>query len=186
MIVAITGMPGSGKTTAAEILKKKGFEMLELSEPLKQLMEKKGMPLNTVNMEKFADKILREKGRNIVSKLAIPYIRKMKGDIVLSGVRRMEDVQMIRSALKTKVYLIAVTVPPRIRYERIRHRRGKENIKVRNYKEFLWRDAHNKRLGVLNTLEHADFIISNSGSRAELGRSLSKTIALIRNTKALS
>ena len=67
MIVCITGMPGSGKSVAADIMKKRGFKVLEMGNVVREMMRKKGIKITNKSIREFALRLREEGGRTAVA-----------------------------------------------------------------------------------------------------------------------
>jgi dephospho-CoA kinase len=165
IIICLTGMPGSGKTTVAEMLKSKGFTLVELSGELKRLMEVCGTQVDIHSREKFTVKLKKAFGRDILAKLSAASVARAKGNVVISGVRNTAELAYIRT-LNPNVAMIALLVPKDLRYDRIMHR--KEGIPTANYREFEWRDKRNVALGMLQVIRSADYTLTNTGTVSHL------------------
>lgn len=183
MIIAITGMPGSGKSTAADILKRKGFKVVELSDFIKREMRRQGIDITAKSIEHFAMTMRKRVGMDMTAKLAIRDIAKTRGNIAVSGVRDIEEVQYMRSKLKKEVPVVALVAPQRLRHARIRARGRPSDVK--SFKEFKWRDNENMKLGIGKVIHSADILVSNSGTRRQLSDNLARVLSMLRE-KGLS
>ena len=180
IIICLTGMPGSGKTTVAEMLKSKGFTIIELSSELKRLMEICGTPVDMQSREAFTIKLKKSFGRDILAKLASEAVARSKGNVVISGVRNTEELSYIRT-LNPEVAMIALSVPKNMRYDRIMSRT--EGIRTHNYREFEWRDRKNVALGMLQVIHSADYTLSNTGTLSQLHSDIDSIIKILGSTK---
>ncbi len=180
LIICLTGMPGSGKSTVANMLKRRGFYVLELSSSLHRLMRMCGFKVNTKTREFFTAKLKKEFGHGILAKLSADSILRLPRDVVVSGVRNVEEIAYIRT-LSPHVAVIAVSVPRRTRYERLSRR--KDIFKISSYREFEWRDRKNVALGTLKVVRSADYVLANTGTLPQLHSDLDELLAAIRNKK---
>ena len=179
IIICLTGMPGSGKTTVAEILKSRGFTIIELSSELKRLMNICGTPFDMKSREVFTVKLKKAFGRDILAKLAAEAVARSRGNVVISGVRNTTEISYIRT-LNPDVAMIALSVPKGVRFERIIHR--KQGIKTHDYREFEWRDRRNVALGMLQVIRSADYTLSNTGTLAQLHSDLDSLLRKLGST----
>ena len=74
MILCLTGMPGSGKSTAAEIFAKMGFEVIEGSAIIKEEMRRKGIRVTPESVEVFANRVKSERGKAAFAIMTIFYV----------------------------------------------------------------------------------------------------------------
>lgn len=173
-------MPGSGKTTVAEMLKSRGFTLVELSGELKRLMEICGTQVDIHSREKFTVKLKKAFGRDILAKLSAEAVARSKGNVVISGVRNTSELSYIRT-LNPNVAMITLSVPKGVRYDRIMHRKG--GIPTANYKEFEWRDRRNVALGMLQVIRSADYNLANTGTISQLHSDLDAILGKLSRGK---
>jgi dephospho-CoA kinase len=180
IIICLTGMPGSGKSTVSDMLKDKGFAIIELSSQLKRLMNICGTPFNMQNREAFTVKLKKAFGRDILAKLSTEAVTRSKGNVAISGVRNTAELAYIRT-LNPNVAMIALSVPKNVRYDRIIRR--KAGLKTSSYREFEWRDRRNVALGMLQVIRSADYTLPNTGTLAQLRSNLDVLLRTLSSTK---
>lgn len=177
MIICITGMPGSGKTIVAEILGKEGFQVYEMSRVLKDMMIEEGLEITVPNIEKFAIQKRKEKGWGV---FAVELVKRMdmSGDekVAISGMRSEEELSYFKKHLKGLV-AVAISAPVELRYERLKNRKAH---KIKGFDEFKLREEANKEEGVDGVMEHADYIISNTGTENELRKNIEELLSHLK------
>lgn len=178
MIIGITGMPGSGKSTAIELLGEMGFKVMNISDYIKEEMELEHIPLTHKNLEDFAVELRKRLGPGAPIILATRGLNRMRGDVAIAGMRDVDEIAYMRKKLELRFPLIVISLPTRERYLRIRHRHVKGDIK--DFKEFQWRDRRNVRLGIGKVLKMADVVIANTGTKAEFRKNLKGAVAALR------
>ena len=169
-------MPESGKTTVAMMLKKKGFSELEMSDFIKELMRREHIAINGKNAEVFAKELKKKFGNQIVAKLMTKRLKKTRGNIVISGVRNINEFEYFRNLLHIKPVLIAIMAPPKMRYQRVRATR---NMQMQSYKDFLLHDKRSLTRGTARIIKSADMIILNTGTISDLRKNVNMVINLI-------
>ncbi|MGC8568247.1 MAG: AAA family ATPase [Candidatus Micrarchaeia archaeon] len=182
MILCITGMPNSGKSTAASILSKKGFKIVEMRSFIEKEMKKEHIKVDPLSIRDFSTKIRERMGQDAVAQLAIKHIKAMKGNIIISGIRSVYEINYFKSKIKNDFYVIAITAPARIRYKRAIAVEKPDATKT--YSEFIKRDKIEKSWGLADAIDNADFIISNTSTQKALESSLSKVLDIINSTHA--
>ncbi len=180
LTICLIGMPGSGKSTVANILKRRGFSVIENSAQLKKLMQMYGMRMDVKSVESFVIKMKRAFGRDIFSKLSSKKISGHRGDVAISGPRDPAEIEYIR-LLRPGVVVVEVSAPGRVRYERLARRRGL--FKISSYREFEWRDRKNIALGIRQSMRSADYILLNTGTIPQLRSDLDGLLDRIRERR---
>ncbi len=180
IVICLTGMPGSGKSTVGGMLKENGFTMVEHSSQIKKLMRIGGMPINAKNIELFVVNLKKAFGRDVVAKLSSKKIASSKGDVVISGPRDPAELAYIRK-FHPEVVVVAVSAPKKLRYERIVDRKG--GIKANSYQEFEWRDRKNVALGTMKLIKSADYVLVNTGTFPQLHSNLNELLRMLRSGK---
>lgn len=182
MIVVIVGMPGSGKSTAAEALRRRGFKMVELSTAIKEEMVRQNIEINPKSIEEFTLSMKKKHGKDVWAKITAKKLVSHAGDVVIVGLRSTEELRTIRATLGD-VPLIAILAPSKSRYLRLSHRRI---LPITTHKEFDIREHSNVIMGVPKALKAADVIISNRGTRKDLTMALREAIEAIKTRQARS
>lgn len=165
LIIGLTGLAASGKSTVAKHLQKKGFELLTFSDILKKEAEKRNLLAGRGDEEQKA----------ILSKLGIE-LRDLSGNrgvladflvktieskgfqrVVVDGFRSIEEVDRFKDNFGS-FYLIFVDAKPEIRFKR----KALIDKKVEE-KAFFARDKENiEKQGVGEVIRAANFRIDNN------------------------
>ena len=94
VIIAIVGMPGSGKSEAAVYLQKKGIPSIRLGKITDEGVREMGLPLNPDNEKIFREKIRNELGMAAYAIKSAPAIEKLLEEnnlIVIDGLYSWEE-----------------------------------------------------------------------------------------------
>jgi len=171
MLILITGLPGSGKTVVARILKQKGFEMIEMGNIARVLAKNQKM-----SVDEFAKFARKKYGKNFFAKKVVEIIKKKKKKkkkFVISGLRNLEELEEFRKFDKN-AKLIAVTAPKELRMKRLlkRKRKTQKEIEARDKKEIA--------LGVTKLMENADFVLANTSTKGELRKNVEEILKALR------
>ena len=187
MILIVVGLPGSGKSTIAEMLREEKFDVIEYGDIWRELLKKAKIPLNDPKATREFTARLREKyGKDIYSKYAVKKIRKSMKHIVLMGLRSTYELDYIKKKVD-KVDIISVRSPFETRFNRLKKRAKPEDPKTID--DFRWLETREKRgfmpdkkeekHGVLVIMKQADYVIDNSGTKEELKLKLDKVLSKI-------
>ena len=169
IVIGITGMACSGKSLAAQYLVRKGFEKVEMGDIIREEMKKKKIRITNKSIRGFSLLLRKKFGNDVVARLTLRELRKKNGNIVISGLRGIGEIEYFRKRLK-HFYVIALTAPKSLRYKRLKARGRDDDPK--NIKEFEFREAKEKRYGIEGAIRNADFIISNTASVKQLKKNL--------------
>lgn len=180
MIVCVTGLPGSGKSTVAKLLKKKGFELVEMGDTVREKMKEKKIAITPESIRKYSVSIRRKFGKEVVAKYAIQKIAKIKEgkNIAIIGIRSVQELKIFKRRMHD-IKVIAVVAPTKARYARL-VRRGYAND-PKAFKQFEDREKEErlgyakgakKGEGVLGLVEHADYLICNTENFMRLSKDI--------------
>ena len=99
MIIAVTGMPASGKSVFAEFAEGLGYIIFDLSSGLKEKLSLEGKEINSKSLSELAVNIRKEKGKAAVAELAY---RKIKDSdkLIISGFRNIEEYDFLYTILE--------------------------------------------------------------------------------------
>ncbi len=184
MIIAIVGLPGSGKSTAAQLLREDGFDVIELGDIWRELLRKNKIPRNNPRATREFTKNLRIRyGKDIYAKYAYRRIKKPNKNIVIMGVRSTYEMNYFKKYLNN-IIVIAIISPLKMRFNRLKIRAKPEDPKT--LKDFIWLNTREKRgflsdkkeekQGVVVLIKAADYIISNTSTVGRLESALETAI----------
>jgi dCMP deaminase len=169
MYIGITGLYCSGKDSVAEILAKRGFGHLSLSDGVRKEMKDKGIKITRDNLISFANEMRVKFGEGIWAKKIIEQIEKNDLDnVVITSIRSPSEVKELER-LKN-FFLIYVEAPLKLRFERaqLRNRENdpktlKEFVKKENFERYGKKNQQNidpvlkkAKIHVLNDLSLED------------------------------
>jgi len=157
-IVAITGMPGAGKSTAAQALVKLGWTRVVMGDVIRAETKRRGLEPDAKNTGEVMKLLRKEKGESAVADLCIEAIAKTKADrVVVDGIRSMAEVEAFRK--KAAVLLVAVDASPERRFELLKERGRRDDPLT--HEMFLERDKRELGVGIGRAIALADETISN-------------------------
>ena len=184
MIVCITGMPGAGKTMAADFLRdERRFKIIEMGDIVRDLMTERGLDINNVSLRGFASRLREEHGDDAVAKMLVSKVKGLGGDIAITGVRSVSEIECFRQALRD-ISVIGIIAPKDMRYVRLRDRGRKDDLKSMD--EFEFREEKEKGFGVQGAVDAADYIITNTGTLEDLKANMMQVLELIRKRNGQS
>lgn len=157
-IVAITGMPGAGKSTAAQALVEEGWTRVVMGDVIRAETKKRGLEPDAKNTGEVMKHLRKERGDSAVADLCLEAIGKAgTSRAVVDGVRSMAEVVAFRK--KAAVLLVAVLASPARRYELLKER-GRSDDPL-TYDMFATRDRRELDVGIGEPIALADETVSN-------------------------
>jgi dephospho-CoA kinase len=157
-IVAITGMPGAGKSTAAQALAKQGWARVVMGDVIRAEARRRGLEPDAKNTGEMMRLLRKERGDSAVAELCLEKISKLGAErVVVDGIRSMAEVEAFRK--KAKVILVAVDASPERRFELLRDR-GRQDDPL-THQMFDERDKRELGVGIAKAIALADETVSN-------------------------
>ena len=164
LIVALTGMPGAGKTTVANYLAQKGIPLLIMGDVVREAAQNDGLEPTSDNLSKLMLRLREKNGPEAIAYLVANKIKTMKrenkefGVVLVDGVRSMAEIHVLRSVGNVK--LLAIHGSTLTRYSHIRER-ARSDVPS-NIGEFDKRDKVEMGVGISDAIALADETISNN------------------------
>lgn len=175
-LIAIVGMPGSGKSVAAEFFRKKGIPVLRFGDQTDIGLRESGMEINPKNESWYREKIRKDLGMAAMAIKIEPRILKILGSsrlIVLDGLYSWEEYLYLIKRF-SRLQLLCIYVKPEIRYVRL----GIRKIRPLTSKEAKERDIHEVEItNKGGPIAIADRLIVNEGTKEELEHQLETFLA---------
>jgi dephospho-CoA kinase len=176
MIIGLTGTFGAGKGAVADILKKKGFAQLVMSDVLREECRKEGVEESRDNLLAMGNKLRAESGSGVIMKKLIDRAREEDYEkVIIDGLRSIGEAEELK---KNKGILISVDAPLEMRYERIAKRgTSKDNISFEEFKKQEENEMGKPGAQINECVRIADYKITNDGDIDELEKKVSKILA---------
>lgn len=174
LIVAITGMPGAGKSTVARALETAGFQGIAMGDMIRQETKRRNLAPDDQSMGMVMREMREKYGAGAVAELCLNAIRSMKGEVVVvDGIRSVAEVEIFRRA--GAVRLLAIMASPERRFQLLTSR-GRTDA-PQSIESFRTRDERELSIGIGAAIALSDEAISNEHITAvELGSSALKIV----------
>jgi dephospho-CoA kinase len=164
LIIAITGMPGAGKSTAAKALADKGLKRIVMGDVIREETKRRGLPPDERNTGTVMKELREKHGPGAVAELCLTAIREMNEDtVVVDGIRSRAEVEVFKKA--GTVMLLAVQASRNRRFELLRAR-GRSDDPL-TFESFNNRDEREIAVGIGEAIALADEVLSNEHSTPE-------------------
>jgi dephospho-CoA kinase len=158
LVVAITGMPGAGKSTAAKALVSEGWRRVVMGDVVREETKRRGLEPDARNTGEVMKDLRSKQGEAAVAKLCLEKLAKSGASrVVVDGIRSTAEVEEFRKS--AKVLVLAVHASPGRRYSLLKER-GRSDDPL-SYEMFIDRDRRELSVGISNAIALADDVVSN-------------------------
>ena len=159
LIVCLTGMPGAGKSTIANGLKSKNFEIINMGDAVREEAKKRNLEPTRENLGKLMLELRKKNGPGAVAELIENKIKNSESDIIIiDGIRSNEEIQVLKKIGTVK--LLSIHASTDTRYDYVSNRGRSDDPKSRNH--FNERDSREIGVGISTPIALADESISNN------------------------
>jgi len=175
-IIGLTGEMGSGKGTVAHYLVDRyGFMTFRMSDMLRDIMDRLHIPQQRENISKTSAMIRETFGQDIMSRVIAEDARTATTNVVIDGIRRIEDISHLRDL--NDFLLVYIEVDERTRYERLVARNENKGDATKTFEEFQaeQRIEADSRIKELRSV--ANVVMNNNGELAKLYSEVDEIIA---------
>jgi dephospho-CoA kinase len=163
-IVAVTGMPGAGKSTATQTLVSQGWKRVVMGDVIREETRRRGLEADAKNTGEVMKALRKERGDSAVADLCMEAVERTGSDrVVVDGIRSMVEVQAFR--MKASVLLVAVHASPSRRFALLKERKRKDD--PISLDMFQARDDRELGVGIGGAIALADEVLSNERATPE-------------------
>jgi dephospho-CoA kinase len=166
IVVGVTGMPGAGKATVREAVRKMGYSVVVMGDEIRKEAKRRKLKPTPENLGMIMLKLREEEGPAAVAKRCVPQIEKAKEKVVVvDGIRSPHEVEEFKRHFPNFT-LIAIHASPETRFRRLFQRKRSDDPK--GWKTFTERDLRELSVGIGAAIATADYMIVNEGTKAQL------------------
>lgn len=173
--LALVGMPGSGKSTAAEYFGTHGWFILRFGQLTIDEIIARGQEVDERNERAIREEFRRIHGPAAYAKLALPKILEARktSQVIIDGLYSWAEYKLLHEALRGDLLVIAIAAARPIRYARLHARPERpltlEEVTRRDYSEI-------ENLDKGGPIAIADYTIVNDGTHEELRESIERAM----------
>jgi len=177
-VLAICGLPGSGKTTAIGAINDLGY-VITMGDVVRNEAKLRNLEYSGKNLGIIAKELRKIGGSDIIAIKCVELIRsEIRNVVFVDGVRSLSEVNIFRKFWKFP--LIAIVVNEEVRFERLFKRNRNDDPK--NLFELKKRDKREIDFGLENLIKNADYVIVNDSNKEILKKNTRETVLKILQT----
>lgn len=176
IILAIVGLPGSGKTEATEyVMKKKGWPKVYFGDATFDEMKKNGLEINEANERKTREEIRKKLGMGAYAILNSPKIKEFfkNSSVVVESLYSWEEYLEMKKEFGDVFKVLAIHSSPEKRIIRLMNRSHRpltrEDAISREYSQI-------ENLHQAGPIARADFVVINEGTKEDLYKQVDKIL----------
>jgi dephospho-CoA kinase len=152
-------MPGAGKSTIANGLKSKNFEIINMGDAVREEAKKRNLEPTGQNLGKLMLELREKNGPGAVAELILNKIKNSNFNvIIIDGIRSNEEIQVLRKIGIVKLLSIHASTDTRFSFLSDRGR----SDDPQNRENFTERDTREISVGISTPIALADESISNN------------------------
>lgn len=181
IILGLVGEIAAGKDTVASYLKRKyQSETISFSQPLREILNLIGLEQNRINLSNLGKLLRKQFGKDILSKAMMVKVKNSKAPIVtLPNVRLKEDLIWLEKL--PRFYLIHIDTEAKIRFERLRKRKGQyTDDATKTWEEFQKDSRLYTERSIRSLFPQCHYQLNNNGSLKFLYQQIDELIKKIK------
>ena len=178
IILVIVGLPGAGKTEAANYFKAKGLPVISLGKIINDYISEHKLSHSIENHKKVALELRAKYGKEamvVLNEEKIEESFKKSNIVVIEGMRSFEEYLHLKKKFSNKkIFLLGIYADKEIRWQRIKKRKTRSDLKGQE------RDLHELiNLNMAPTIAFCDYLIKNNFSKQEFYDKLEEVYRMI-------
>lgn len=176
-VLALVGMPGSGKTLCAKHLEEYGYFQFRFGGIVTDEVERRGWEINPENERIVREELRKNEGMDVMVKRALPQLRlglETQATIIIDGLYSFSEYKTLLSEFGAEMVVLAIAAPRAERYARLAQRPDRpltpEEAQDRDWQEI-------ERLEKGGSIAIADYTLVNDESAKALLQKLDILLA---------
>lgn len=180
-IIALVGMPGSGKSEAADFFRQKGLDVVSFSRVINDYIDSNGLTHDEATHSRLRREFREKYGPAALAVLNEEELAKKleeKTVVVIEGMRSWEEYTYLKKKFpKVRIFIVALYADKALRYKRISKRKSRANLygEGRDINELI-------ETNMGPTIAYADFLVKNNFSLKDLHDKLEEVYRAIYYT----
>jgi dephospho-CoA kinase len=177
-LLIIVGMAGSGKSSAARHLKKKGWRVIRFGALTMEELKKRGLPINEANEKAVREELRAKHGMEAYARLLLPGIKQSLevGPTVIDGLYSWAEYKFLKGHFGDQMKVVAIYTTRPVRYARL-SQRPERPLSFAEAEQRDYAEIENVEKG--GPIAMADYTIVNDGTEKELFRAVDKLLSTL-------
>jgi dephospho-CoA kinase len=162
LMILIVGMPGSGKSFASSVIRKKfKAKTFKTGDVIRDEIKRRGLKYTPENDKKM--RLWFHSGReHLIVERLWKKVRLCKGIVVIDGLRSPKELAMLRRLYNGKIILIKIKSSFNVRVKRSKKRARFGKLETEKYLKDRDMSETSGLVGLKSLMNKADYIIDNS------------------------
>lgn len=153
-------MPGAGKSTIADGLKPKGYEIINMGNAVREEARRRNLEPTRSNLGKLMLELREKNGPGAVAELIKNQIESSSSNVILiDGLRSNDEISVLRKFGNVK--LLAIHASTDTRFDFLQKRGRSDDPQTKEH--FEERDSRELGVGISNSIALSDHAITNIG-----------------------
>jgi dephospho-CoA kinase len=165
-VVGIVGMPGCGKSEAADVARSMGIPVVVMGDVIRKEVRDSGSKIGQETLREMMIGLRKKFGKGVVAERCLPLIRTLNSHemVVVDGIRSPDEVKVFRREFPG-FFVIAIHSSRRTRFDRLQERRRGDDPDT--WEQFCERDRIELSVDIGDAIALADAIVINEGDQSE-------------------
>jgi dephospho-CoA kinase len=177
-LLVIVGMAGSGKSSTAHHLEKKGWHVIRFGALTMRELESRHLPINEANEKAVREELRAKHGMDAFAKLLLPGIKESlsAGPTVIDGLYSWAEYKFLRGHFGDRMKVVAIYTTRSVRYVRL-SRRPERPLSFAEAEQRDYAEIENVEKG--GPIAMADYTTVNDGTEKELFQAVDKLLSTL-------
>lgn len=175
-IIGFVGQAGSGKGTAANMLRLKfGASVFTFSDLLHGILDILHLPPSRDNLIKLSTALRQAHGQDVLANAMEKQVDESRAElVVVDGIRRAEDIKDLKK--NPSFHLVEIVASPETRFERLKQRSEKPGETNMTWEDFLAMSQRETEVTIAGVAKEAKVTVDNSGNIPDLEKLLERLV----------
>ncbi len=177
-LLVIVGMAGSGKSSIARHLEKKGWHVIRFGALTMHELESRHLPINETNEKAVREELRAKHGMDAFARTLLPDIKKSLevGPTVIDGLYSWAEYKFLRGHFGEQMKVVAIYTTRSLRYARL-SQRPERPLSFAEAEQRDYAEIENVEKG--SPIAMADYTIVNDSTEKELFRAMDKLLSTL-------